>query len=115
MEAHRLRRFRDGRHPNLHPLRDRLAAIDHGPSFFPAHWGEEGLTAEVVIIAAIAPVCEEDRPPRAVGGLEKVGVAGALDIAVLRGQRTVCEDRVGGIGLVRAVDVAAAGYRKFMG
>ena len=91
--------------------------IDDGPAVDPAHGGQEGLAPEDVDAGdgAGAADAEQHHPPRAVGGLDEVGVAGVLHRVV---GAAVAEDRVvraalerpGGRGAARDRDrVARAG------
>ena len=91
-----------------------LTPVHHGPALFPAHGGEERLPAQVMVVSAEAAERQHHHPPGTVGRLEEVSVAGSLDVAVLGGHPAMREDGVGRIGLVRPVDVAAAGNGQIM-
>ena len=110
-----LRLLRHGRHPHGHPFGYGRSAVHHGPPILPRYGRQEGLAPQVVEVSAIAAIGQEYNPPGTVCGLEQVAVAGALDVAVLRGQRAVGEDGIRRIGLVGAVDVPAAGHGELMG
>ena len=99
-----------------HQRVDGLAAIDDRPlALGPLYRSKAGLTAQVVIAAPEVAVSQECDPPGTVSGLHKVAMAGALNLRVLSCHAAVGEDGVGGVGLVRTIDVTAAGYGELMG
>ena len=104
--GHRL--LRQGGH--VHVQVDGAVGIYHGPgSFIPAHRGEERLAAQDVVLAAVRAEGQAHQPPAAIGCLYQVGMARALDGVVLGVHVDVCQDGVGGIARVRAINAAAAG------
>ena len=83
--------------------------VDHGPCVLvPAHGGKECLASHDMLQVAVGAVAQANHPPGAVRRIDEVGVAHALDGAVLHLVGEVGQYRVGGARRVGAVKESAA-------
>ena len=69
---------------------DGISAIDNWPlTALPLDGSQTGLTAYVVVGAPEIAIGQKSYPPRTVRGIDKIAVAGTLNLHALTGHRTV--------------------------